>query len=140
MYIRLTLRLPQGYLKVTSRFMYTLKSMLNTNYLQSASELPPECLRTTSDVPPIKIDAGNPLLCRRQKAREPPPLLWRRVGHLNSESLNDFLQPLREKIVTLRGKKHAPKREHKAKKKGRSISNTNTLLSNMSYIVPSLIP
>ena len=102
MYIRLTLRLPQGYLKVY------VHSKINVKH-----KLPPECLRTTSDVPPIKIDAGNPLLCRRQKTREPPSLLWRRVGHLNSESLKDFLQPLREKNATLRGKKYAPTREHK---------------------------
>ena len=34
---------------------------------------------------------GNPLLCRRQKAREPPPLSEEPVGHLNSWE-NSFLQ------------------------------------------------
>ena len=39
-----------------------------------------------------------------------------------------------------RGRQSIALHPTKGRKKGRSISNTNTLLSNMSYKVPSLIP
>ena len=68
--------------------------------------------------------------------------LWHNSYHCCKKQrwLSSFLQPLKETIAALLGKKYAPTREHKAKQKGRSISNTNTLLPNMSYKVSILTP